>query len=74
MFDPIEEFHFEPKEFIDVGNCVVVVNHATGRGRGSGADVEMRFSSVWTLDGGKVASLISYGDHADALEAAGLSE
>jgi ketosteroid isomerase-like protein len=74
LFDPIEEFHFEPEELIDVGNCVVAVNHATGRGRGSGADVEMHFSSVWTLDEGKVASLISYGDHADALEAAGLRE
>ena len=32
-------------EFIDAGDRIVVVNHATGRGRGSSAKVEMNFSA-----------------------------
>ena len=31
-------------------------------------------SNVWTMSNGKVASLIAYTDHAEALKAAGLSE
>ena len=63
------------EEVIDTtGDHVVLVNRATGHGRGSGATVELTFSSVLTLRDGKVIKLIVYSDHADALEAAGLSE
>jgi ketosteroid isomerase-like protein len=75
LVDAFEDLRFEAEEFIDAGgDRVVVVNHAIGRGRGSGADVEMHFSNVWTLSDGKVVRLIVYNDHAEALDAAGLSE
>jgi ketosteroid isomerase-like protein len=75
LLDAFEDLQFEPQEFIDAGGDLVVVpNHAVGRGRGSGADVEMHFTSVWTMSGGMFAKHIAYSDHADALEAAGLSE
>jgi ketosteroid isomerase-like protein len=75
LLDAFEDLHFEPQEFIDAGgDRVVVPNHATGQGKGSGADVEMHFSSVWTMRAGKFAKHIAYSDHAEALEAAGLSE
>jgi ketosteroid isomerase-like protein len=72
--DAFEDLRFEPDEFIDAGDRIVVVNHATGRGMGSGATVEMHFSNVWTLSDGKIVRHIAYGDHAEALEAAGLRE
>ena len=75
LLDASEDLRFEPEEFIDApGDHVVVVNHATARGKGSGAKVEMHFSSVWTLSDGKVIRHTAYRDHAEALEAAGLSE
>ena len=75
LLDITEELRFEPEEFIDApGDRVVVVNHATARGKGSGARVEMHFSNVWTLSDAKVIRHIAYINHAQALEAAGLSE
>ena len=47
---------------------------AIGRGRGSGATVELTFSGVVTLGDGMLTKSIIYSDHADALEAAGLQE
>jgi uncharacterized protein len=74
LVDAFEDLRFDADDFIDAGDRVVVVNHATGRGRGSGADVEMHFSSVWTLNDGKVVKCIVYDDHDDALKAGGLWE
>lgn len=74
MLESFDDLHFDADDFVDAGDRVVAVNHATGRGRGSGAAVEMRISNVWTMSNGKVASLIAYTDHAEALKAAGLSE
>ena len=75
LVDAFEDLRFEVEEVIDTtGDHVVLVNRATGHGRGSGATVELTFSSVLTLRDGKVIKLIVYSDHADALEAAGLSE
>jgi ketosteroid isomerase-like protein len=45
-----------------------------GSGKVSGADAEWRHGAVWTLRDGKVTSIISYPDPAEALEAAGLRE
>jgi ketosteroid isomerase-like protein len=74
LSEALEDVRFEAQEFIDAGGQIVVVNHATGSGRGSGAGVETHFSNVWTLSDGKALSAISYDTHAEALEAAGLSE
>jgi|SRR5215208_3206998 len=73
LVDGLDYMRFEPQEFIDAGDRVLVVTQATTRGQGSGVEVEMRFSSVWTLGDGKAVSLISYDTHAEALEAAGLA-
>ncbi len=73
--DAFEDLRFEVEEFIDTtGDCVVLMYRAVGRGRGSGATVELTFSGVVTLKDGKLTKSIVYSDHADALEAAGLRE
>ena len=72
--DSFEELHFEATEFIDGGDRVVDVSRAMGRGRGSGAIVEMHFSNLWTVRDGRLVACTSYSDQAEALEAAGLRE
>ncbi len=68
-----EVLRFEAEEFIDAGDdCVVLVNHGVGRGRGSGATRELLFTTVSTLSDGKFVRHIAYDDHAEALRAAGL--
>jgi ketosteroid isomerase-like protein len=74
VFDAFEDLRFEAEEFIDADDRVVVVVHPVGRGSGSGAEVEMHFSNVWTLSDGMLVRCITYNDHAEALEAAGLRE
>jgi ketosteroid isomerase-like protein len=62
------------EETIDAGDRVVVKTHVSGRGRGSGVEVNTRSYMVWTLRGNKVLRMDEFIERADALEAAGLSE
>jgi ketosteroid isomerase-like protein len=74
--DAFEEQQLEALEFSVKGNKVLVRHHATGRGAGSGIEVEDDGWSVWTLnEDGLATRLEFYLDHqeAEALEAAGLS-
>jgi ketosteroid isomerase-like protein len=50
-----EDFQIEPEEFVDAGDNVFVASRMSGRGRGSGVEVEMRAFAVWTLREGKVS-------------------
>jgi ketosteroid isomerase-like protein len=70
-----EDFQIEPEEFIDAGDNVFVASRISGRGRGSGVEVDMQAFAVWTLWEGKVSRFrAGYRDRAQALEAAGLWE
>src|SRR4051794_23445827 len=70
-----DDFRAEATDFIDAREgTVVVLNHVSGRGKGSGAAVDADVASVWTLDGGKVVKLALYWDCDKALEAAGLRD
>jgi ketosteroid isomerase-like protein len=53
---------------------VISLVHLRGRGRASGVEVTMIGADVWTLRDGKVVQLTGYPDHAEALEAVGLSD
>jgi ketosteroid isomerase-like protein len=70
-----EDFRIEPLEFIDAGEDKVVVSYLVhARGKGSGVDVELPSTSVYTLRRGKLIEARMYREHRDALEAAGLRE
>ena len=70
-----EDFRIEPLEFIDAGEDKVVVSYLVrGRGKGSGVDVELPSTSVYTLRRGKLIEARMYREHRKALEAAGLQE
>ena len=69
-----ESIAVEPLEFIDAGDHVVALLRLSGKGQGSGVDVELAIYNVLTFRDGKVAWRRLYTDRAEALEAAGLSE
>ena len=56
------------------GGTVVAAVRQSGVGSGSGAETDLRYSQVWSFRGGKVIRLENFREHAEALEAAGLSE
>jgi uncharacterized protein len=69
-----DEFRVDPVEFIDAGNTVVVLHRIHGRGKGSGVEVELPSTNVYTLRNRTIVTARMYREHADALEAAGLRE
>jgi len=72
--DAWEERRFEPEDFIDAGDCVVVLQREYRRGRASGVELELDTAVVFEVRGGRVVRIQGYMDRAAALEAMGLSE
>jgi ketosteroid isomerase-like protein len=67
-----DEIRFEPLEFLEAGEQVVVVARLVGRGKSSGVDVTRTWAYVWTIRAGKALRMVGYTDREEALEAAGL--
>jgi ketosteroid isomerase-like protein len=72
--EEFENVRVEPVEVIDAGEQVVSSVRISGRGKGSGAPVELTLISVGWMRDGMAYRLRNYRDMAAALEAAGLSE
>lgn len=64
---------FEPIELIDLGDRLVVLANAPMRAQTSGVPLTLQFAYVTTLKDGKVIRQQEFHDHAEALEAVGLS-
>jgi ketosteroid isomerase-like protein len=58
----------------EVGDAVITEVRLAGVGAASGAPVDQVFHQVYRFRQGKMVSLHSYADKAEALEAVGLSE
>jgi ketosteroid isomerase-like protein len=69
--DAWEELRFEPDEFIDAGEHVVVVGLLTGRGRGSGVPVDQPVAVACELRAGRIARAHAYTDVEQALATIG---
>jgi ketosteroid isomerase-like protein len=67
------DFGWEPQEFVDLGDHVLVETRFFAAGRGSGIPVDATMYNVWTIREGKVARVRSYLDWTEALEATGAS-
>ena len=67
-----DDMHVDIEEITEAGeDRLIVVVRVTGRGTGSGANVEQRNGQVWAFVDGKVARVDSYMSRAEAFEAAG---
>ena len=72
--DAWDERRFEPEDFIDAGDRVVVLQREYRRGRGSGVELETQTAVVFEVRDGRVVRIQGYMDRALALEAVGLTE
>jgi ketosteroid isomerase-like protein len=61
-------------EFRDLGDRVVALGHARGRGRESGVDFYSPYACLAEFRNGKIVRYSDYFDHGQALEAAGLRQ
>jgi ketosteroid isomerase-like protein len=68
-----DDFRAQAEEFRDLGNSVLVLGRASGRGKGSGVQVDAPAGWVCTMRDGKVHRFASF-TREDALEAVGLTE
>jgi ketosteroid isomerase-like protein len=72
FYDAVDEVRFEPEEFIDAGEHVVIPMQIVVKGRGSGIETGLRMTQVWTIRDGMVVRIYPYVDKESALEAVGL--
>ena len=72
--DEFDGFRVEFENSVVAGDKIVVMNRLRGRGRRSGALVDLRFPTVVTLRGGKIVRAENYADMQRAPKAVGLSE
>lgn len=69
--DAWEEISYEPLEFIDVGDSIVIApTRVVGRGAGSGLEIDRVFVYLFEVRDGKGVRLHTYGSKERALEAA----
>jgi ketosteroid isomerase-like protein len=66
--------HLTPTELIDLGDRLVMLSTGTMRARASGVPLTEPFALVSTLKDGRSFKFQEYYDHAEALEAVGLSD
>lgn len=66
-----QDFGFDFGRTAEIGDDVVVEVHNVGRGRGSGAAVDLRFGALFTVHDGKITRFRAYPDFDAALAAAG---
>jgi ketosteroid isomerase-like protein len=64
----------EPREFIELGDFVVVPVRQTARGRASGVAIDEDWVHVFRMQDGKIVELREYRDKPEALKAVGLEE
>src|SRR5438477_2084142 len=65
--DVWESYVWEPEELIEAGPDVVALLRSTGRGRGSGVEVERETAMVWSVREGRATVVRFVRDRAEAL-------
>ena len=74
MDEVFSDFRWEPQEFIDAGDAVVVTMSFHTRGRESGVETVARGAGVYWFKDGQVVRYQQCQSRADALEAVGRQE
>jgi ketosteroid isomerase-like protein len=65
---------YEPQEFIDAGDFVVVAVRIRARRRNTGVNIDVSMFQVFEMCEGRIQRGTAYLDKAEALEAVGLAE
>ncbi len=75
MLDTWEHIRVEVERLIEVDDqTMVLLMTLSGKGRGSGIEVRQQIAHLDSFRAGKLTRIVTYTEHAEALEAAGLSE
>jgi ketosteroid isomerase-like protein len=70
-----EQLHWQPEDLREAPpGRVVLVNHLTGRGAGSGIEIDARGGHVWEVEHGKVRRMKLFQSGVEARRAAGLDD
>jgi ketosteroid isomerase-like protein len=69
-----EDLRWQVEEIRDLGGQVIALGRIQGRGRDSGAGLDVRGAWVADLREGLITRFQTYSDRAEALEAVGLTE
>ena len=72
--DAYDDVRVEPERFFEAGTDVVVIARITGKGKGSGVDMDWRQGYIWTVRDGRAVRFRWFTKPEQALEAAGLSD
>jgi uncharacterized protein len=72
-WDAFDEVTYEPQDFVERGDYVVVPIKQSGKGKGSALDIEERIVNVWKLRDGRIVELRNYSTMDEALGAMGAS-
>jgi ketosteroid isomerase-like protein len=71
--ESFDEFRLEPQEMTVVGDQVIVLLRQSGRGRGSGVELDITTVHVWTIRDGVAVAWAAYPNRPEALAAIGAS-
>jgi ketosteroid isomerase-like protein len=74
LHDLFDELRWEPQEFVDAGERVVVIVLQVVRGRSSGVTLREPVVHLWLLEAGHAKELSVYTERSEALAAIGRSE
>jgi ketosteroid isomerase-like protein len=72
FYEVMDEVRYEPEEFIDAGDCVVVPTRLVARGRGTGIETGQNVVLVFTMREGLATRIDVHPTKAQALAAVGL--
>jgi ketosteroid isomerase-like protein len=67
--DAFDDFRIEPREVIELEPFLLAVVHQSGRGRASGAPIEIEIAHLWTIEDGRAIRLESHRTRQAALDA-----
>ena len=75
LFGALEDFRNEAEDYRELdAERVLVLTHASARGRASGLAVAQKGAEVFEIQAGKVTRIVTYFDRANALADLGLKE